>query len=75
MRKLERWSPDQLELLRKLYPNTPVVDICDQVGHTTYAVIKKVKLLGLQRASGYNPYAYYGRYVKKGAYSQTRKEY
>ena len=72
-RPIERWSPDQLKTLRRLYPNTPIVDICDQTGHTTQAVVKKVKLLGLQRASDYNPYAFYGRYVKKGSYSQPRK--
>lgn len=73
-RPMERWSPEQLELLRRLYPNTPIVDICDQMGHTTQAVVKKVKLLGLQRASDYNQYAFYGRYVKKGSYRQISKK-
>lgn len=73
-RPIERWSPEQLETLRRLYPNTPIVDICDQTGHTTQAVVKKVKLLGLQRASNYNPHAFYGRYAKKGPHFQIRKE-
>ena len=69
-RPIERWSPDQLKTLRRLYPNTPIVDICDQTGHTPQSVVKKVKLLGLRRSLDYNPHAFYGRYVKKGKYTK-----
>jgi len=66
----KRWSPEQLETLRRLYPNTPIFDIADQTGHNPQAVVKKAKLLGLQRAPDYDPHAFYGRYVKKGNFKR-----
>ncbi len=67
---MNRWNPEQLETLRRLYPDTPLDDIAEATGQTVAAVFKKARLLGLQRSPDYNPHAFYGRYSKKGKYSK-----
>ena len=64
----QRWTPEQLETLRRLFPDTPMTDIAEQTGQPLYAVAKKAKLLGLKRNPDYNQYDYYGRYVGKGKF-------
>ena len=61
----KRWSPEQIETLRRLYPNTPISDICDATGHNPASVARKAEFLGLQRSPDYNPHGFYGRYVRK----------
>lgn len=67
-----RWSQEQLDTLRRLYPNTPLCDIAEQTGKTIAAVIKKARLLGLKKDPDYDPHAFIGRYTKKGRYAINR---
>ena len=39
------WTNEEIELLKKLYPNTKTRDIATQIGHPESSVISKVKNL------------------------------
>jgi hypothetical protein len=41
------WSKKELNLLRKLYPNTTMLEVANKIGRTAAAVRHRVAMLGL----------------------------
>jgi hypothetical protein len=71
-KKMVRWTKGQITTLRRMYPDSTLQDIAEATGQSVGAVYKKARLLGLQKSPEYNPHAFYGRYVKKGKYSEKK---
>jgi hypothetical protein len=47
------WSKSELNLLKKLFPNNPTVQIAVKLGRPTDAVKKKASRMGLRKAKKY----------------------
>jgi hypothetical protein len=47
--RMPRWSADELELLRELYPDTPNLEIAHRVGRSIKSVVSKAHQLGLRK--------------------------
>lgn len=50
-----RWSKNEVEVLKNLYPNTPNEQIARQLGRSLYSVEMKAKRLGLLKKSSPSP--------------------
>ncbi len=47
--KMPRWSAEELELLKELYPTTPNLEIAHQVGRSIKSVVSKAHQMGLRK--------------------------
>lgn len=47
---MPRWQPEQIELLEKLYPDTPNLEIARIIGRTEKSVVSKAHDLGLRKS-------------------------
>ncbi len=47
------WSTSDLNLLKKLFPNTPTAQIAKKIGRKTDAVKKKASRMGLRKSKRY----------------------
>lgn len=66
MSKRYDWTEEQIEDLKRLYPNNCLCDVADTLGIGVDVVRRKAIALGLKKAEGFSHYHNYGRYVKKG---------
>ena len=64
MNKRFDWTEDKLDILRRLYPTTPAVDLVDMIGCTDSTIHKKARELGIKRDPSFRVSKYYGRYIK-----------
>lgn len=58
------WNEERLDILRRLYPTTPAVDLVDMIGCTDSTIHKKARELGIKRDPSFRVGKYYGRYIK-----------
>ena len=47
--RMPRWQPEELELLRRLYPNTPNLEIARQLDRSVKSVVSKAHHMGLKK--------------------------
>lgn len=47
------WTPEQLELLRRLYPGTPTRDVAKACGHCLGSTYKHANTLGLKKSAAF----------------------
>lgn len=70
------WTPEQIRLLRELYPHKRTVDIVEAVGHPVNSIYPKVALLGIRKTAEFMKSDACGHFVKgsqNGARSQFAK--
>ncbi len=59
------WDYEAVETLRRLYPNTPALDIAIKIGCSDVSVHKKARELGIKRDPDYDRYSFGGQYTKR----------
>lgn len=47
------WTPEEVNVLRELYPNVTAVDVADRLGRTVEQVYTKAHLLGLKKSEDF----------------------
>lgn len=68
------WTPRQLDLLRKHYPNQRAIDLVSIVGHSKTSIYGKAKQLGLRKSEEFLNSALSGRTDgKRGAAGRFKK--
>ena len=67
------WTEERLDILRRLYPTTPAVDLVDMIGCTDSTIHKKARELGIKRDPSFRVQDYSGRYAKdRGRYKKPK---
>lgn len=60
------WSAEDDAYIREHFPFEPACDIAEHFGITAAPIIARAKALGVEKADGYDPKNFYGRFVHKG---------
>lgn len=63
-----KWTEEELQILREMYPMTHTDVIAEKLGRNEDVIRTKARRLGLRKAADYDFGGNYGKYVHKGKF-------
>ena len=65
MTRPKKWTAEELDKLRELFPTTPACDLADMFGCSSATVSYQARLLGLEKDPSFRTQNFIGRYTHR----------